>query len=243
MSSLFDSAMAHRAADPRGAEPIPPIEAVLFDFSHTLFRLIDAEVWLRRVAVAAGWEGVLDEEAIELAVVQLIDAYVLPEVAAAQVGRDLSPERHRLGMYEWWSRVDFLKGIEPVAYEVMSAADSWVPYSDVEPGLKALREKDIKVGIVSDFAWDLRVHLDHFGFGDLVGTVVISYQEGCEKPDPAIFRKACKNLDVDPRAVLMVGDNPTRDGGAAAVGMRAYLLPEDPRNDERGLAHVLGFLS
>lgn len=41
----------------------------------------------------------------------------------------------------------------------------------------------------------------------------------------------------------MVGDNPTRDDGAAAVGMRSYIRPGEPRNDERGLEHVLGFLA
>ena len=243
MSSLYDSAVAHRSADPRGLEPLLSIEAVLFDFSHTLFRLVDAETWLRRVAVAAGREAELDDDVRDKAIGQLVDAYVLPEVTAAQAGRDLSPERHRHGMYEWWRRVDFLKGIEPVAYDVIRAADSWVPYSDAETVLRSLCEQGVKVGIISDFAWDLRVHLEHWGLDAWVDDVVISYQEGREKPDPAMFRKACRNLDVDPRAALMVGDNPTRDGGASAVGMRTYLLPGEPRNDDRGLEHVLGFLA
>jgi FMN phosphatase YigB (HAD superfamily) len=243
MSSLYDSALAHHAADSRGLEPLPSIEAVLFDFSHTLFRLVDVETWLRRVAVAAGREAELDDDVRDKAIGQLVDAYVLPEVTAAQAGRDLSPERHRQGMYEWWRRVDFLKGIESVAYDVIRAADSWVPYSDAGSVLRSLCEQGVKVGIVSDFAWDLGVHLEHWGLDAWVDDIVISYQEGCEKPDPAMFLKACQNLDVDPRTAIMVGDNPTRDGGAAAVGMRTYILPGEPRNDDRGLEHVLGFLA
>jgi hypothetical protein len=41
----------------------------------------------------------------------------------------------------------------------------------------------------------------------------------------------------------MVGDNPAKDGGAAASGLRAFILPGEIRTGERGLAHVLGFLS
>jgi FMN phosphatase YigB (HAD superfamily) len=40
----------------------------------------------------------------------------------------------------------------------------------------------------------------------------------------------------------MVGDNPAKDGGAAATGLRAYILPGEVRLGERGLSHVLDFL-
>ncbi len=43
-------------------------------------------------------------------------------------------------------------------------------------------------------------------------------------------------------AVLMVGDNPVRDGGAVAVGCRAFVLPSEYRDGERGLTAVLGLL-
>ncbi|MFI1357446.1 HAD family hydrolase [Streptomyces sp. NPDC020898] len=36
-----------------------------------------------------------------------------------------------------------------------------------------------------------------------------------EEPDPQRFLKACADLGVGPRATLMVGDNPVRDGAAA----------------------------
>lgn len=37
----------------------------------------------------------------------------------------------------------------------------------------------------------------------------------------------------------MVGDNPVRGGGAAACGLRTYILPAENRTGERGLADVL----
>jgi len=125
----------------------------------------------------------------------------------------------------------------------MREPDAWEPYDDTERVLKALSERHVKIGIVSDFAWDLRVHLDHYGLGDLVDTVVLSCEMAREKPDPAMFLTACRQLAANPRATLMVGDNPTRDGGAAACGLRTYLLPGGRHRTDRGLDHALGFLS
>jgi hypothetical protein len=37
----------------------------------------------------------------------------------------------------------------------------------------------------------------------------------------------------------MVGDNPVRDGGATACGLRTYILPAEHRTGDRGLADTL----
>jgi FMN phosphatase YigB (HAD superfamily) len=92
---------------------------------------------------------------------------------------------------------------------------------------------------VSDFAWDLRIHVAHRGLTDLIDGCVISYEIGREKPDLHLFLKACADLGADPRATLMVGDNPVRDGGAIACGLRAYIFPAEQRTGDRGLAEVL----
>jgi HAD superfamily hydrolase (TIGR01549 family) len=242
VSSLNDRAVDHlHPAKPTG--PVPKLEAVLFDFSNTLFRLIDLDEWLRRFATAAGRTDELEAAGTDAIARTLTETYRLPEVTAAQAGRDLSAVKHRAAMYAWWRHVDFIRGAEDAAYATLQAPDSWVPFPDTEPVLRALRDKGIRVGIVSDFAWDLRVHLDHHGLGDLVGACVISYQLGKEKPAPELFSSACEQLGVEPKATLMVGDNATRDGGAAAIGLRAYIVPARPGTGERGLAHVLDFLA
>jgi HAD superfamily hydrolase (TIGR01549 family) len=241
VSSLNDRAVDYlRPAKPSG--PIPEIEAVLFDFSNTLFRLIDLEEWLRRFATAADRTDELEAAGIEAAARNLTETYRLAEVQAAQEGRDLSAEKHRAAMYAWWRHVDLIRGAEDTAYATLQAPDAWVPFPDTEPVLKALHDRRIRVGIVSDFAWDLKVHVDHHGLGDLVGAYVISYQLGKEKPAPELFLTACEQLGADPKATLMVGDNAARDGGAAAIGLRAYIVPARPGTGERGLAHVLDVL-
>jgi HAD superfamily hydrolase (TIGR01509 family) len=238
--SLFDSPVAYRPTEAEQAEPVPPIEAVLFDFSNTIFKLVDVATWLRRVEAATG--RALDGELLEKTAEQLYETYRIPEVAAAQIGRDESAEQHRMALFEWFRHVDYLQGVEAAAYELIAAPDAWVPYPDTEPLLRELRRRGIRTGIVSDFAWDVGVHMEHFGLADLIDVRIVSYRYGTEKPDPVLFRAACDELGVDPRRTLMVGDNPFKDGGAVACGLRAYILPGEARTGERGLAHVLGFL-
>ncbi|MGW2749234.1 HAD-IA family hydrolase [Streptomyces sp. NPDC001450] len=222
------------------AAAVPHVQAVLFDFSNTLFQMISLETWLRRVGRASGRLALLAEPGAEAEISrQLRTAFRLPSVVALQQGRDLSPERHRQAMRGWWRHVDFLRGVEDAAYRELTAPDAWTPYPDTGPTLRALRSRGLRVAIVSDFAWDLRTHLVHQGMDTLVDSCVISYEQGREKPDPHLFLKACADLGTEPRATLMVGDNPVRDGGATACGLRTYILPAENRTGERGLADVL----
>jgi HAD superfamily hydrolase (TIGR01549 family) len=240
IQTLFATPSTYRPAAAELAAPVPPVEAVLFDFSNTIFQMIDLETWLRRIGDASGRLALLEEDgALKEISRQLREAFQLPAVVARQEGRDLSPEQHRLAMGEWWGHVDFLRGVEETAYRELTAPDAWLPYSDTEPTLRALRDRGLRVGIVSDFAWDLRIHLARQGLEDLIDTCVISYEMGREKPDPHLFLKACADLGVDPRATLMVGDNPVRDGGATTCGLRAYIFPAEQRIGDRGLTEVL----
>ncbi|GAA4924848.1 putative hydrolase of the HAD superfamily [Actinomycetospora succinea] len=239
MRALFDLPAAYRPSVEDRAAPVPPIEAVLCDFSNTLFRMVPTDEWLRRIADDTG-RSLDDPEAVLAA---LDAAAAEPEVIAAQEGRDLDAGAHRRAMLAWFSRVDYLRGIEDAAQARVVAEDSWVPYPDTGPFLATLADRGVPVGVVSDIGWDIRDHARAAGLADLVGTWVLSCEEGCEKPAPELFRTACARLDVDPRRTLMVGDNPRRDGGATAAGLRAFLLAGEQRERERGLADVLALLS
>jgi HAD superfamily hydrolase (TIGR01493 family) len=210
------------------------VGAVLVDFSNTLFHMVEARTWLARVAAATGRD--LDLDAV-LTEVEQTAAH--PDVVAAQHGRDLSDAAHRAAMHAWFSRVPALAGAEDAAVDVLRAPDAWVPYPDTAEVLAALAARDVPVGVVSDIGWDIRVHARHAGIEHLVGSWTLSCELGIEKPDPAVFRAACESLGVDPRATLMVGDNPARDGGAVGVGCRVLLLPAEHRLGERGLRAVL----
>jgi HAD superfamily hydrolase (TIGR01509 family) len=239
---LFDTSIELTSAAAMAA-PVPRIEAVLFDFSNTIFKMADMATWLGLVAARTGRPDAFAEaDLLALTVRQLDAAIAQPDILASQRGRDSSSEAHRRAMYAWFTAVDFLHGHEQVAYDLMVDEESWHPYPDTEPVLRALRERGIPLGIVSDIGWDLRIHLNRYGLADLFDAVALSCEVGVEKPDPRIFLKACADLGVDPRATLMVGDNPVRDGGANAVGMRALILSAEHRTGERGLHPVLSLV-
>lgn len=234
MRALFDLTAAYEPTDDERREPVPAVEAVLVDFSNTLFHMIDVRTWLTRVAAATGRGFDLDTVLTDVAA-----AAARPDVVAAQEGRDLSDAAHRDSMRAWFSHVPALAGAEDTAVDVLRAPDSWVPYPDTAEVLGELAARGVPVGVVSDIGWDIRAHARHAGIADLVGSWTLSCELGTEKPDPAMFRAACASLRVDPRATLMVGDNPARDGGAVTVGCRAFLLPAEHRLGERGLRAVL----
>lgn len=220
--------------------PVPPIEAVLFDFANTLFRMVPTDVFLRRVWQAAG-QDVADLD-VDSVIRDLRAAALLPHVLAAQTGRDTSLELHREATRLWFGEVPQLADVFEVAYEAVLAQENWFPYSDTVPVLRELARRGIPVGVVSDIVWDVRRDLEAAGVGDVVGAYALSFQTGCEKPEPRMFLKPCADLGVDPRRTLMVGDNPARDGGAVACGLRALILPSEPRTGERGLESVLRLL-
>ncbi len=236
---LYSLPVAVETPDDELDAPVPPIEAVLFDFANTLFRMVPTDVYLRRVWAAAG----RDEADLDAAATigRLRAAALLPEVLAAQEGRDLSPRIHRESTRVWFGHVPQLAGIFDVAYDTILALDSWYAYDDTVPVVREAAAR-MPVGVVSDTIWDLRRDFAAVGLGDAVGAYALSFQLGCEKPDPRMFLKACADLGADPRRTLMVGDNPARDGGAAACGLRAFVLPAEPRTGERGLRDVLRLL-
>ena len=75
-----------------------------------------------------------------------------------------------------------------------------------------------------------------------IEAVVLSYEHGVQKPDPAIFRIACAELGVAARRyALMIGDNPDADGAATRIGMRFVQVPPHPDGRQGGeFAAALG---
>jgi HAD superfamily hydrolase (TIGR01509 family) len=237
---LYSLPTAYDTTDEELTSSVPQLEAVLFDFANTLFRMVPTDVFLERVWRDAGRDPAdLDAAAIARAV---REAGELPHVRAAQEHRDTSLERHREASRLWFSEVPQLADIFDVVYAAILAPENWFPYEDTAPVLRELAARGIPVGVVSDIVWDLRENFAAAGLADEVGAYTLSFQVGYEKPDPRMFLKTCAELGADPRRTLMVGDNAPRDGGAVACGLRTLLLPSEPKVGERGLRAVLRLL-
>jgi HAD superfamily hydrolase (TIGR01662 family) len=105
-------------------------------------------------------------------------------------------------------------------------------YDDAVPTLTGLRERGIKLGLVSNGTRDLDAFVRHHGLE--VDAAVSSRTHGKIKPDPSIFRAALARLRAEPYEALMVGDQPGDDvEGARSTGMEALLLDRDGRFPDR----------
>lgn len=102
-----------------------------------------------------------------------------------------------------------------------------------------LRERGVRLAIVSNWSPRLAQHLDALGVTTLFDAVLISAIEGVEKPAPAIFERACARLGVAPGAMLHVGDHPVNDvEGARAAGVHGLLLDRDGLRPAGGIPTI-----
>lgn len=121
-------------------------------------------------------------------------------------------------------------------------------YDDVLPTLEALRERGLKIGLLSNSARDLDEFVAHHRL--VVDAVLTSGAHGKTKPHETIFRRMLELLDVAPGEAVMVGDTIEDDiEGAHAVGMEAVLVDREGRfpdrerlDDLRGLPAALGLV-
>jgi HAD superfamily hydrolase (TIGR01549 family) len=104
-------------------------------------------------------------------------------------------------------------------------------YDDALPALEELRNRGLRLGLVSNTGRDLKAFVAHHRLD--VDCALSSRIHGRTKPDPTIFRAVLERLGVEPEAAAMVGDSLEDDvEGARAIGMRAFLLDRDDRYPE-----------
>ncbi|MFG2307957.1 HAD family hydrolase [Streptomyces sp. NPDC048566] len=217
------------------------VEAVLFDFSGTLFRVEPTESWLRAVLAEAGHD--LPEEEVVRTARELESAGALPggakparpvpaDLHAVWAARDRSAAEHRRAYTGLSRRVPLPDpALHDALYRRHMTPAAWSPYADAADVLGALRERGVPVGVVSNIGWDLRPVFRAHGLDRHVDTYVLSYEQGIQKPDPRLFAIACSALGAAPEDTLMVGDDPRADGGAAALGCSVHLVGHRPVAD------------
>jgi putative hydrolase of the HAD superfamily len=214
-----------------------PIRAVIFDWGGTLtpWHTIDhREQWL-------AYTTVYDLDHAD----ELAGLLTAAEDEAWTAARD----HHRSGTLD-----DLLRtaGVTPEGERHEAALASyhafWEPHTWTDPDvpdlLRALRERRIKVGVLSNTLWTRAHHEAVFardGVLDLIDGAVYSSEIPWTKPHPEAFRAAMRAVGVDdPGACVFVGDRPFDDvHGAKEVGMRAVLVPHSEiPHSQRG--HVEG---
>lgn len=205
------------------------VEAVVFDWGGTLtpWHTVDIEeqwrVYARAYAVASG----------------------RPEEEMLQVAeRILAAEREawlRIRSDGGSARIDEIlhaAGVDvahPGHPDALAAYEEfWEPHSftdpEVRPLWEGLRDRGIRVGVLSNTIWSRDYHDGVFardGVLHLLDGAVYSSEISHAKPHPASFREALAAVGVsDPSRAVYVGDRPYEDvHGAQQAGLRAVLIP------------------
>lgn len=125
-------------------------------------------------------------------------------------------------------------GLSRHAEAAAAYREFWDPHTYLDPDVPdlfaGLRERGLKIGVLSNTIWDRDWHEQFFerdGVLHLIDGAVYTSEVPWTKPHPEAFQAAMAAVGVsDPGACVFVGDRPFDDiSGARAVGMRAILVP------------------
>jgi putative hydrolase of the HAD superfamily len=210
------------------------VRAVLFDLGHTL------------------WDVRYDD-----ALAPAIYRNVRRRLARAKVGPLPSAERLREAIIKRWAEeeIDVMQNkrldqrpaadiiaeglatlgitvsqrvLDAITDDILSP-DVWGRYlePDTLDTLGALKERDLKLGVVSNTyqrGQVLREQLAETGALPYIDVAVFSSEVGLRKPHPSLFEAPLAELGVAPQEAVFVGDSLAADiRGAQAVGMLAVL--------------------
>jgi len=206
-----------------GANGRAGVDAVVFDWGGTLtpWHTVDfAECWR-----ACGFDAVAADRLLRA------EAAVWRRATETQVSGTLDEVFAAAGVsvdgptlaayYEWWEQHTYTDPDAPAL-------------------LAALRDRGIRVGVLSNTLWPRAEHDRVFardGVLDLIDGAVYTSEIEWTKPHPEAFRAALDAVGrVSPERAVFVGDRPYDDiAGAQGVGMRAVLVPHSTIPDaQRG---------
>jgi FMN phosphatase YigB (HAD superfamily) len=220
---------------------VPRFKAVLLDWRGTMVADPEDAWWVMRAYGRLGRAAT--REQVQEAVAGLAQADGLDEVRDLRLTADCSPERHRAASMRHYTLAGLDAELADALYDLDFEPECHPIGVEVPAVLHALKEREVRVALVCDIHFDLRTEFRALGIDRLVDVYVLSFEHHVQKPDPRMFRLALDGVGVGPEDALMVGDRPSRDGGAVAVGITTLIAPtrrtaEDTRLD-RALALVV----
>ncbi len=186
-------------------------KAVIFDMFETLVSLFRGRTYFS--------ENIADDLGISVDLFRGLwhaneDARTLGKMTIeAGIGEALSA----IGMYS----EDAVQKIMGKRREVLNDTFSMIPEeSDIL--LQSLRDKRIKTGLISNCFSDEAEFIRNCRLYSLLDTVMLSYEQGIRKPDPAIYLRTAEKLGVKPEECLYVGDGGSNElFTAKEVGMKS----------------------
>jgi putative hydrolase of the HAD superfamily len=117
---------------------------------------------------------------------------------------------------------------EIVGWRLELTRRSLVPRDGLLQTLAALRERGLRIGLISNCSEEVADVWADTSFARFFDDAVFSATARLAKPDPAIYRLAAERLGVEPQECLFVGDGANDElRGARDVGMTPVLIHLD----------------
>ncbi len=192
-----------------------PIKALTFDLDDTLWDV--TPVLQRAEQELHAWLSARYPRLTRAFDIEMMRA-LRQELAVAypEVGHNLS-ELRKASLRHAARVTGYPPALAEPAFEVFIKGRNRVTlYEDVLPVLERLSRR-FSLGALSNGNADI----ERVGLAHVFDFALSAEQVGAAKPDPALFRSACRCSRATPGEVVHIGDDADRDiAGAAAVGLR-----------------------
>jgi putative hydrolase of the HAD superfamily len=149
------------------------------------------------------------------------------------------PEEITQQEYLWWQKIvqktfsqlelfklfiDFEAFFQEL-YNYFATSEPWYAYPDTIPTLQKWQQKNIQLGIISNFDSRLERILESLELKMFFQSITISSTAGFAKPEPQIFTIALAKHHCFPEQVWHIGDSFTEDyQGAKKAGIKSFWL-------------------
>ncbi len=182
-----------------------PVRTVIFDFYGTLANAAHPTPTLTELLALLGVD--ITPEIAERWHVERLDGILHEEASASR-------EAYEAWEEERWSGMLADCGVEgELAANLMNAIRVQVrgfhvaAYPETAAVLDELRDRGLRIGVCSNWHWDLDTYLRQADVHDRVDLAITSAHVGARKHHPRIYARTLEAMDADPSETLFVGDS------------------------------------
>ena len=124
-------------------------------------------------------------------------------------------------------------------FAYFARADSWRLFPETRDTLAALKDRGIKLAVISNFDSRLLAILDGLDVASEFESILISSAVGYAKPAREIFEHALKRHRIKAEEALHVGDSVEKDAeGARGAGIQGVLLDRNAKLKAAGFPKI-----
>jgi len=208
------------------------IKAVIFDWFNTLARYEPPREEIHSRALKEA--GINIEPARLIMPLAVADKYFMDENSILPIRKRTPDEQAKIYIrYEEIlmeaAGLQFEKALPSKIYynskSLFEGTQTFALFDDVIPTLKILKNRNIIIGLLTNFAKDMYPLIRQLKLDPYIDFVITPYEAHADKPQPEIFLAALKKAQVNAHEVIYVGDQYKVDIlGARSANMTGILI-------------------